>query len=67
MSQTQLSADTLFHVGSISKSFTALGVLKAVDKGLLALDDPLKSTCHGLPSTVVGARRKLRKLRFAIF
>jgi CubicO group peptidase (beta-lactamase class C family) len=37
-----VTADTLFHVGSISKSFTALGVLKAVDKGLLALDDPLK-------------------------
>ena len=31
-------SDTLFHVGSISKSFTALAVLKAADKGLVALD-----------------------------
>lgn len=28
-------------IGSISKSFIALGVLKAVDKGLLALDDAI--------------------------
>ena len=33
---------TLFHVGSISKSITALGVLVAVSKGLLTLDDPVK-------------------------
>ena len=40
--KVRVTADTLFHVGSISKSFTALGILKAVDKGLLALDDPVK-------------------------
>jgi len=41
--QTQkVTGDTLFHVGSISKSFTALGVLQAIDKGLLTLDDPVK-------------------------
>src|SRR5829696_2479973 len=40
--KVKVTGDTLFHVGSISKSFTALGVLKAVDKGLLALDDPVK-------------------------
>ena len=40
--KVKVTADTLFHVGSISKSFTALGVLKAIDKGLLALDEPLK-------------------------
>src|SRR5678815_4977184 len=40
--KVKVTADTLFHAGSISKSFTALGALKAVDKGLLALDDPLK-------------------------
>src|SRR5436190_1656038 len=40
--KVKVTGDTLFHVGSISKSFTALGVLKAADKSLLALDDPLK-------------------------
>lgn len=40
--KVKVTADTLFHTGSISKSFTALGILKAVDKGLLALDDPVK-------------------------
>lgn len=40
--KVKVSGDTLFHVGSISKSFTALGVLKAVDKNSLALDDAVK-------------------------
>ena len=40
--KVKVTSDTLFHVGSITKSFTALGVLKAVTKGLLALDDPVK-------------------------
>ena len=40
--KVKVTADTLFHAGSISKSFTALGVLKAIHKGLLALDDPVK-------------------------
>src|SRR5690349_8517815 len=38
----KVTDQTLFHVGSISKSFTALGVLHAVSKGTLALDDPVK-------------------------
>jgi CubicO group peptidase (beta-lactamase class C family) len=37
----KVTADTPFFVGSISKSFTALGILKAAGKGLLSLDDPL--------------------------
>jgi CubicO group peptidase (beta-lactamase class C family) len=36
-------ADTQFSVGSISKSFTALGVLRAVEQGRLSLDDPLQA------------------------
>jgi CubicO group peptidase (beta-lactamase class C family) len=40
--KVKVTGDTLFHVGSISKSFVALGILKAVDKGLLSLDDVIK-------------------------
>ena len=38
----KVTGETLFHVGSISKSLTALGILQAVGKGLLTLDDPVK-------------------------
>jgi len=34
--------DTQFFVGSISKSFTVLAVLRAVEQGLLLLDEPLQ-------------------------
>jgi len=36
-------SDTQFSVGSISKSFTALGVLRAVEQGRLSLDEPLQT------------------------
>jgi CubicO group peptidase (beta-lactamase class C family) len=38
----RVTPDTPFSIGSISKSFTATGILRAVDKGLLTLDDPVK-------------------------
>jgi CubicO group peptidase (beta-lactamase class C family) len=36
------TADTLFRVGSISKSFNALAVMTAVEAGLLDLDTPIR-------------------------
>ena len=33
--------DTLFEIGSVSKSFTAFGVLLLEDKGKLSVDDPV--------------------------
>jgi CubicO group peptidase (beta-lactamase class C family) len=39
----KVTPDTPFFVGSISKSFTTLGILKAVGKGILSLDHPLKN------------------------
>ena len=36
------TADHLFRIGSISKSFTALAVLHAVEDGLLDLDTPVR-------------------------
>ncbi len=38
---TPVTPDTLFAVGSVTKSVTALGVLQLVDQGLIALDVPL--------------------------
>lgn len=52
----KVTGDTLFHAGSISKSFTALGVLKAVEKHLLAFDVPLKKY---LPWFSVNSRLRL--------
>jgi CubicO group peptidase (beta-lactamase class C family) len=40
--QTKVTADTLFSMQSISKTYTATGFLIAVDKGLMKIDDPLK-------------------------
>ena len=37
-----VTADHLFRVGSISKSFTSLAVLRAVEGGLLDLDTPVR-------------------------
>jgi CubicO group peptidase (beta-lactamase class C family) len=39
--QAKVTADTLFSLQSISKTFTATGFLIAADKGLMKLDDPL--------------------------
>ncbi|MBC8471000.1 MAG: beta-lactamase family protein [Planctomycetes bacterium] len=36
-----VTPDTLFHIGSISKTFTATAVLLAVQDGLLDLDEPV--------------------------
>lgn len=40
-SQTPLRDTTQIKIGSITKSFTALGILRLAQKGLLALDDRL--------------------------
>lgn len=37
----EADADTIFRIGSISKSFTALALLSLRDEGVLALDDSL--------------------------
>lgn len=39
--QTPVQASTLFGIGSISKCFTAVAVLQAVERGLIDLDAPV--------------------------
>ena len=40
-SSTAVTADTVFRIGSITKTFTALAVLKLVERNQLALNDPI--------------------------
>jgi CubicO group peptidase (beta-lactamase class C family) len=40
VSNTRPDTDTLFRIGSLSKSFAAAAILKLRDEGKLALDDP---------------------------
>jgi CubicO group peptidase (beta-lactamase class C family) len=40
--RTAMDADTVFRVGSLSKSVVALGVMRLVDQGKLDLDRPLR-------------------------
>jgi CubicO group peptidase (beta-lactamase class C family) len=37
-----VDGDTVFRIGSLTKSFVALGVMRLVDQGKLALDRPLR-------------------------
>ncbi|WP_294960411.1 serine hydrolase domain-containing protein [Sulfurimonas sp.] len=38
----KVSADSLFYIGSLTKSFTALAIMQLVEDGKINLDDPLK-------------------------
>src|SRR4051812_14529011 len=43
-----VSGDTLFQVGSISKTFASAAVMVLVERGRLALDDPIARHLPGL-------------------
>ncbi|MDB6163082.1 MAG: Serine-type D-Ala-D-Ala carboxypeptidase [Xanthomonadaceae bacterium] len=45
-----LSAGDLFEIGSITKQFTAAGVLKLVEAGKISLDDPLSKYVKDYPN-----------------
>ncbi|HWR60287.1 MAG TPA: serine hydrolase domain-containing protein [Clostridia bacterium] len=40
--QKPVTADTMFQVGSLSKTVTAWGAMKLVDQGKIALDEPIE-------------------------
>jgi CubicO group peptidase (beta-lactamase class C family) len=42
---------TLFHVASVTKSFTAVGVMKLVEAGKLKLEDPIGKYLEELPES----------------
>ena len=51
--------DTLFSLGSVTKVFTALGVLKLLEEDRLTLEDPVSAYFPGYPE---GERISLRQL-----
>ena len=38
----RIESDQIFQIGSMTKQFTALGILRLVDRGLITLDDDIK-------------------------
>ena len=42
-----VTGDTLFHIGSVSKTFTAIAVMQLVQRGLVDLDRPLADYVPG--------------------
>ena len=47
-----VTADTLFQIGSVTKSFTAAALLTAASQGALALDKPVSTYVLGLTACV---------------
>jgi CubicO group peptidase (beta-lactamase class C family) len=54
-----LGADTLFRIGSVTKTFTAVAVLQCRDEGLLDLDDPISAHIPGVGHGGLTIRRLL--------
>jgi CubicO group peptidase (beta-lactamase class C family) len=46
-----VTSRTLFHVASVTKSFTAVGIMKLVEAGKLQLEDPVSKYLDGLPAS----------------
>ena len=46
--QLAITTKSLFHVGSVGKQFTALGIMQLKEKGLLDYDDPIGEYFDGL-------------------
>ena len=54
------TSETVYRIGSITKQFTAAGIMRLVDRGELALDDTLGRLLPGVPRAWSGIR--LRQL-----
>jgi D-alanyl-D-alanine carboxypeptidase len=48
--RTPLTADDMFEIGSITKQFSAAGLLKLVEAGKVSLDDPLSKFVKDYPN-----------------
>ncbi len=62
-----VSGDTLFVVGSITKTFIAAAVMQLADEGRLSLDDPIASWLPDYPRAGVITVRQLLNHRSGIY
>jgi CubicO group peptidase (beta-lactamase class C family) len=49
--QNAVTLDTVFEIGSISKQFTAAGILLLVQQGKLSVDDKISAHLHDTPAS----------------
>ncbi len=54
-----VTATSLFHAGSIGKTFTATMILRLVDIGFLHLDDPIDSLLDPLMSSMIASSDRI--------
>jgi CubicO group peptidase (beta-lactamase class C family) len=61
---TPVNADTLFAIGSVTKSFTSLGIMQLVTAGKIKLDAPVQTYLPNLKfsNATIGAKVTVRQL-----
>jgi CubicO group peptidase (beta-lactamase class C family) len=50
-SKEPVNDNTIFSIGSVSKAFTAVGIMQLVQKGNIGLDDPAKKYIKDIPAS----------------
>ena len=63
----KLTPDAYYRMGSITKSFTALAVLREVEKGNLSLDDKLSKFVSGVPNGNLITIKHLLMMRSGVY
>jgi CubicO group peptidase (beta-lactamase class C family) len=61
--RTDMTPETMLNIGSITKAFTQVAILRLAQEGTLALDDPIGRYVEGFPaevSSIVTIRQLLR-------
>lgn len=60
--KTRIDANTLFNIGSISKTFVSNAILMLQDEGKLSLEDPLEKYFSGFKNPDIAKKVKLKHL-----
>ncbi|MEU3572730.1 serine hydrolase domain-containing protein [Kitasatospora sp. NPDC036755] len=64
---TAMSPDLYMRIGSVTKTFTATGILRLVDQGKLSLDDPVSKYVPNVPGGDGITLRQLGDMRSGLF